>query len=45
MLCESMVKPCVASWACSMLVMCRCTLSPSFTRMMSGVKWLRMAVM
>jgi hypothetical protein len=36
---------CVASWACSRLVMCRCTVSPSRTRSVSGVKWLRTAVM
>jgi hypothetical protein len=27
------------------VVMCSCTVSPCFTSMMSGVKWLRTAVM
>src|SRR3990170_744396 len=38
-----MAKPWVASLVCSTLVMCSLTVSPSFTRRMSGVKWLRWA--
>ena len=41
----SIVKPWVWSSACSMLVMCRFTVSPSLTSIWSGVKWLRTAVM
>ena len=38
-------NPCVASCACSRFVMWKCSTSPCRTRTMSGVKWLRIAVM
>ena len=45
MLYELSANPCVASYACSTLSMWRWTVSPCLTRITSGVKWLRIAVM